>query len=74
MKLKQILQANRDRILEKENSKIGVVIGPEGGIDKQEIDELKLCGAKIITLGNRILITETAPIAITSNILYEFES
>lgn len=72
--LKQILQANRDRILEKENSKIGVVIGPEGGIDKQEIDELKLCGAKIITLGNRILITETAPIAITSNILYEFES
>lgn len=71
--LKQILQANRDRILEKENSKIGVVIGPEGGIDKQEIDELKLCGAKIITLGNRILRTETAPIAITSNILYEFE-
>lgn len=72
--LKQILQANKDKILEKESSKIGVVIGPEGGIDKQEIDELKLCGAKIITLGSRILRTETAPIAITSNIMYEFES
>ena len=64
---------NKDKILEKESSKIGVVIGPEGGIDKQEIDELKLCGAKIITLGSRILRTETAPIAITSNIMYEFE-
>ena len=72
--LKQILQANKDKILEKEGSKIGVVIGPEGGIDKQEIDELKLCGAKIITLGSRILRTETAPIGITSNIMYEFES
>lgn len=72
--LKQILQANKDKILEKESSKIGVVIGPEGGIDKQEIDGLKLCGAKIITLGSRILRTETAPIAITSNIMYEFES
>lgn len=57
----------------KEKLKIGVLIGPEGGIDKQEVEELEQVGAKTVTLGNRILRTETAPIVILSNIIYEFE-
>lgn len=53
--------------------KIGVVIGPEGGFSIEEIEKLKSSGAKIVTLGNRILRTETAPIAILSMIMYEYE-
>lgn len=53
--------------------KIGVIIGPEGGLDSNEVKELKEVGAKVITLGKRILRTETAPIVFLSNILYEFD-
>lgn len=52
---------------------IGIIIGPEGGIDPKEIFELKNCGAKIITLGSRILRTETASLVVLSNIIYEIE-
>ena len=51
--------------------KIAIVIGPEGGFDESEVENLKNAGAKIISLGNRILRTETAPIALTSIIMYE---
>ena len=53
--------------------KIGILIGPEGGIEKEEIDILKQAGAKIVTIGNRILRTETAPIAMASIIMSELE-
>lgn len=57
----------------KDNIKIGVVIGPEGGIDEEEIQKFKENGAKIITLGNRILRTETVALNILSIIMYELE-
>ena len=57
----------------KEKYKIGILVGPEGGITKEEIELLKEAGAKIVTLGRRILRTETAPIVIASNIIYELE-
>jgi 16S rRNA (uracil1498-N3)-methyltransferase len=41
---------------------IGVVIGPEGGITEEEIALLREAGAVIITMGSRILRTETAAI------------
>ncbi|AOR22982.1 RsmE family RNA methyltransferase [Clostridium taeniosporum] len=50
---------------------IGVVIGPEGGFEEGEIESLKSIGAYIITLGNRILRTETAGFVATSLIQYE---
>lgn len=43
--------------------KIGFFIGPEGGIAPHEVDTLVSCGATIITLGPRILRTETAGLA-----------
>ena len=64
---KSVLQNNK-----KDNIKIGIVIGPEGGFDLKEIEELKRHGANIITLGNRILRTETVAVAMTSAIMYEF--
>ena len=57
----------------KDNIKIGVVIGPEGGIDEEEIQKFKENGARIITLGNRILRTETVALNILSIIMYELE-
>lgn len=53
---------------------IAVIIGPEGGLDPEEVNLLKEAGAKVVTLGTRILRTETAPIMITSCIMYELEN
>ena len=67
--LKNILKS-----LKNEEIKIAVVIGPEGGIDESEIDLLIENGAEIVTLGKRILRTETVCLAITAIINYELES
>lgn len=57
----------------KEN-KVAVLIGPEGGFDDIEIEQAKQNSpVNIVTLGRRILRTETAPLVISSNILYELE-
>ena len=49
-----------------EYDEIDIFIGPEGGFADSEIELAKEAGAKIITLGNRILRTETAGLAILS--------
>lgn len=66
--LKEVLRQNNNA------KNIAVLIGPEGGIDLKEIENLKQNGAIVVTLGNRILRTETAPIVISSNIIYELEN
>lgn len=50
-----------------------VVFGPEGGIDRKESSALLEAGAKTISLGPRILRTETAPLYFLAAISYEFE-
>ncbi len=42
---------------------LGIVIGPEGGIEKEEVDLLSEAGFIPLTLGKRILRTETAGLA-----------
>ena len=54
--------------------KIAVVIGPEGGLEENEVELLKQNGAKVVTLGKRILRTETVALNVLSIIMYEFES
>ncbi len=54
--------------------KIAIVIGPEGGIDREEIAKLEEHQAKLITLGNRILRTETVALNMLSIIMYELDS
>lgn len=54
-----------------EKLRIGIIIGPEGGIDKEEVELLENNGAKVITLGKRILRTETVAFVLTSIIMYE---
>ena len=53
------------------NLKIAIIIGPEGGLDKEEVELLKENGAKSITLGKRILRTETVAFVMSSILQYE---
>jgi len=60
----------------KTNSKardIAIVIGPEGGLERAEVDMLIQKGGTAVTLGPRILRTETAGMAALAMILYEIE-
>ena len=56
----------------KSSKKILVVIGPEGGFSSDEINIFKKYNATIVSLGKRILRTETAALAVLSIINYEF--
>ena len=58
----------------KENYKIAIVIGPEGGIDDKEAERLKEAGVKIVSLGKRILRTETVALQVSSIVMYELEN
>jgi 16S rRNA (uracil1498-N3)-methyltransferase len=69
--LKEFKEQNIDKINNKQDLNIAFIIGPEGGMAKEEVQELKEKGVKTITLGSRILRTETASLNITSIIMYE---
>lgn len=65
-------QKLKDILLENKNSiKIAIFIGPEGGFDEEEIKLAKENGFKTVTLGPRIMRTETAPLACISAVMYE---
>lgn len=69
--------------LEKENSlkkvlsilprALLIIIGPEGGFSQKEIDQAKEAGFTSISLGKRILRTETAGMAILAMLSYEYD-
>ncbi|MCE9669240.1 16S rRNA (uracil(1498)-N(3))-methyltransferase [Myxococcus stipitatus] len=42
---------------------VALVVGPEGGLAREEVEALKALGARPVTLGARILRTETAALA-----------
>lgn len=46
----------------KNGSSVGILIGPEGGFELNEIDSAVSCGGITVSLGKRILRTETAAI------------
>ena len=57
----------------KDKKSIGIFIGPEGGISEDELELAINAGAKPISLGNRILRTETAGLALISVIAFEID-
>lgn len=50
-------------VLSPADEAVALVIGPEGGIAPEELQALEAAGATAVTLGPRILRTETAPLA-----------
>lgn len=53
---------------------VAVFIGPEGGFDESEVLQAKEAGVLPITLGKRILRTETAGFTVLSILMYHLES
>ncbi len=53
---------------------VGIFIGPEGGFEKEEVLRAVEAGAREITLGRRILRTETAGLAALSILMYHLEN
>lgn len=66
-KMKQELP---NSIAELSQMRIGLVIGPEGGFSREEVEQLVALGGQAVTLGPRILRTETAGIVALSAILF----
>lgn len=52
---------------------VGIFIGPEGGFEVSEVEEAMKMEAKAITLGKRILRTETAGLTMLSILMYHLE-
>lgn len=52
---------------------IGIFIGPEGGFDESEVELAEKSGVKKISLGKRILRTETAGLMIISVLMFRME-
>lgn len=58
----------------KSGSSIGIFIGPEGGFEESEVELAADMGVKPITLGKRILRTETAGLTTLSVIMFQLEN
>ena len=52
---------------------VAVFIGPEGGFEESEVAEALAAGIEPVTLGKRILRTETAGLAVLSWLMYHLE-
>ena len=53
---------------------IGIFIGPEGGFEREEVEQAMEAGAQVITLGKRILRTETAGLTVLSILMFHLEA
>ena len=65
--LRDVLRHEKSESLEK----LFVVVGPEGGFLKEEVDQAREAGFQSVSLGRQILRVETAVLAILSIIQYE---
>lgn len=63
--IKEVLKENN------EANKIAIIIGPEGGFQEEEVEIARGRGAIPVSLGPRILRTETAGITALSIVMYE---
>lgn len=57
------------KMIDKNIKSVSIYIGPEGGFDKKEVELLESAGARVATLGKRILRTQTAPVAALTAIM-----
>lgn len=59
--------------LEFDPENVGVIIGPEGGFAPEEVEALEEAGAYSVSLGKRILRTETAGVVLLSQLNFFYE-
>tara|TARA_B100001146_G_C15906422_1_gene316838 strand:- start:250 stop:549 length:300 start_codon:yes stop_codon:yes gene_type:complete len=53
------------------SARLAALIGPPGGFTEEEVTAIQEVGANLVTLGARVLRSETAAVAVISAILYE---
>lgn len=71
---KEGMAATREALAQLQTVKsVGIFIGPEGGFEKSEIEKAMEMGAKIVSLGKRILRTETAAMTAVGMCMLEIE-
>jgi len=58
----------------KPGMQVGIFIGPEGGFDVEEVEQATAAGIHPITLGRRILRTETAGLTALSILMFQLET
>lgn len=61
---RQLIQEAKDK------KRIGIFIGPEGGFESSEVEMIRAIGGKTLSLGHRILRTETAGMTILSLLMF----
>lgn len=61
----------KDAIKGKQINNIGIFVGPEGGFEEKEIEKIQNIDGQVVSLGPRILRTETASVVASSIVLYE---
>ena len=54
--------------------RIGILIGPEGGFAPEEVEQAQAAGFQVLTLGRRILRTETAGMTVAAALMLQLES
>jgi len=74
-KVDNVAEINSNILIANKKSKpqIAFIVGPEGGFDQTEIQLAKQIGIPTVTLGKRILRTETVAPAILAMLMYEME-
>lgn len=74
MSLPKACRKQKKSLQQLNGQSIGIFIGPEGGFEEKEVEAAISEGAKPITLGKRILRTETAGLAILSVLMFQLEN
>jgi 16S rRNA (uracil1498-N3)-methyltransferase len=59
------------QVLRPQPREVSVFVGPEGGFTPEEIAAARVSGARVVTLGPRVLRTETASPVLAALVLYE---
>ncbi|AMC99880.1 Ribosomal RNA small subunit methyltransferase E [Halomonas chromatireducens] len=72
--LRLVLHPATNRALARETapSSVALLIGPEGGLSSIEVDAAQAADFSLLSLGPRILRTETAPVVALSLLQYRF--
>lgn len=75
--IRRLLTTEEPRLLalqkQGQRPRVAILIGPEGGFSMAEVDHALASGLKPVTLGRRILRTETAGPAVLAMLGYQFE-
>lgn len=61
----------KEAIKDSSANTIGIFVGPEGGFEEEEVEKIQEIDGKVVSLGPRILRTETASVVASSIVLYE---